>query len=62
MAVIDPVTGRECPRARFDARIYTNDAASLARNLGRQMGKSAAIDLSQGNEPPTVAWGHRLSL
>jgi ATP-dependent exoDNAse (exonuclease V) alpha subunit len=49
-------------RARFDARIYTNDAASLSRNLGREMSKSAAIDLSQQNDPATAAWGHRLSL
>lgn len=32
-------------RARFDAQIYTNDAASLGKNLSRDISKSVAIEI-----------------
>jgi hypothetical protein len=49
-------------RASLDATVYTNNAASLGADLGREVGKSAAMKLSQGIGQATAALGHGLSL
>ncbi len=42
-------------RASHDAQIYTNDAASLAESLSRDVSKASAIDFSKGqNHVPAV--------
>ncbi len=38
-------------RASHDAQIYTNDAASLAENLSRDVTKASAIDFGKGQIP-----------
>jgi len=38
-------------RASHDAQIYTNDAASLAESLSRDVSKASAIDFSKGQSP-----------
>jgi hypothetical protein len=39
-------------RASHDAQIYTNDAARLAENLGRDVSKASAINFGTAN----VGW------
>jgi ATP-dependent exoDNAse (exonuclease V) alpha subunit len=36
-------------RGRFDAQIYTDDAARLGQALNRDVGKSAALDIGQAS-------------
>jgi hypothetical protein len=36
-------------RGRFDARIYTDDAARLGQALNRDVGKSAALDVGRAS-------------
>ena len=38
-------------RASQDAQIYTNDAASLAESLSRDVSKASAIDLAKAQNP-----------
>jgi conjugative relaxase-like TrwC/TraI family protein len=42
-------------RASHDAQIFTNDAATLAENLGRDVSKASAIDFAQAQNPVTKA-------
>jgi len=49
-------------RASLDARIYTNDAVSLSKDLSHEVGKSAAMEVSQsvGHSPADWNQGFRL--
>jgi ATP-dependent exoDNAse (exonuclease V) alpha subunit len=38
-------------RASHDAQVFTNDAASLAKHLGRDVSKTSAIDLGESTVP-----------
>lgn len=38
-------------RASHDAQIYTNDAATLAESLSRDVSKASALDFSKGKNP-----------
>lgn len=38
-------------RASHDAQIYTNDAANLAKSLGRDVSKASAIDFAVDRMP-----------
>jgi conjugative relaxase-like TrwC/TraI family protein len=38
-------------RASHDAQIFTNDAATLAENLGRDVSKASALDLGKSQNP-----------
>jgi conjugative relaxase-like TrwC/TraI family protein len=38
-------------RASHDARIFTNDAASLSENLSRDVSKASALDLAEAQNP-----------
>jgi conjugative relaxase-like TrwC/TraI family protein len=43
-------------RASHDAQIFTNDAATLAENLSRDVSKASAIDLAK-SQPPVASLG-----
>jgi conjugative relaxase-like TrwC/TraI family protein len=49
-------------RASLDATVYTNNAASLGTDLAREVGKSAAMELSQGIAQAAAGLGRGLSL
>ncbi len=49
-------------RASLDATVYTNNAASLGMNLSREVGKSAAMEISQGVGQAIAGLGHGLGL
>jgi ATP-dependent exoDNAse (exonuclease V) alpha subunit len=49
-------------RASFDARIYTNHAASLGKDLGREVTKSAAIEVSQSVGKAPAEWSRGIRL
>jgi ATP-dependent exoDNAse (exonuclease V) alpha subunit len=48
-------------RASIDARIYTNNAVSLGKNLSHEVGKSAAMEVSQ-SVGPEAAWSQGIRL
>jgi len=50
-------------RASHDAQIYTNDTASLAHSLGRDVSKASAIDLSKGlDQKRNMAWDQAVAV
>jgi ATP-dependent exoDNAse (exonuclease V) alpha subunit len=49
-------------RASLNARIYTDHAASLGKDLSHDVSKSAAIDLSQSLRQGAAEWGQGIRL
>jgi ATP-dependent exoDNAse (exonuclease V) alpha subunit len=49
-------------RASVDARIYTNHAASLGKDLSHDVSKSAAMEVSQSARESTAEWGQGIRL
>jgi len=49
-------------RASHDARIYTDHAASLGKDLSHDVSKSAAIDLSQSLGQGATEWSQGIRL
>jgi ATP-dependent exoDNAse (exonuclease V) alpha subunit len=49
-------------RASLDARIYTNHAASLSKDLSHNVSKSAALEVSQSARQSTAEWEQRIRL
>ena len=49
-------------RGSFDARIYTNHAASLGKDLSHNVSKSAAMEVSQSARQSTAEWGQGIRL
>jgi conjugative relaxase-like TrwC/TraI family protein len=49
-------------RASFDARIYTNHAASLGKDLSHEVTKSAAMEVSQSVGQAAVEWSRGIRI
>ena len=49
-------------RASVDARIYTNHAASLGKDLSHDVGKSAAMEVSQSVGQAAAEWSQGIRL